>query len=239
MHSLAQPYSPHFLCDQAQRTQATRSFIYNQVRWDAAPLTLDLGCGSGAITSELAARTHHTTAIGIDINPLLLSSAIQNKSHPAVHYLLADATAMPFRSNLFSFILDHFTLMWIQRYQHALEESYRVLHTGGKFASIEPDYSGRIEAPLIPSNTSSPIPPIIKYLTTVGAHPYLGSQLPRALDQAGYKGICFGVLAWEYCKQAAQQEIRGEANLLTAHKLPWELPHFTFTPIFWVLGNRP
>lgn len=234
-----QPYSPNFLSDQAQRTQATRRFFYNQVRWSAAPLALDLGCGTGAITPELAASIPHAIAIGIDIDPALLSSAIQStKAHPAVHYLLADATALPFRSNLFSFTLDHFTLMWIQRYQHALEEAYRVLHTSGMFASIEPDYAGRIEAPLIQSNTSPPIPPIIKFLLNVGAHPYLGSQLPQALDQAGYKGIRFGVLAWEYSKQAAQQEIRGEATLLKAHKLPWAPPHFTFTPLLWVLGNR-
>lgn len=234
-----QPYSPNFLSDQAQRTQATRRFFYDQVRWSAAPLALDLGCGAGAITPELAANTPHATAIGIDIDSALLSSAVQGtKAHSAVHYLLADATALPFRSSLFSFILDHFTLMWIQHYQHTLEEAYRVLRSEGMFASIEPDYAGRIEAPLIPSNTSPTIPPIVKYLLNVGAHPYLGSQLPHALSQVGYKGIRFGVLAWEYNKQASQQEIRGEANLLKAHKLRWAPPHFTFTPLLWVLGNR-
>ncbi|MFX1476483.1 MAG: class I SAM-dependent methyltransferase [Promethearchaeota archaeon] len=232
------PYSSPFLSGQARRTQATRKYFYDQVPWEDAPLTLDLGCGNGTITLELALNTPYVTAIGIDIDPTLLSKAVKNSDHNAVHYLLADATTLPFRSNLFSFTLDHFTLMWIEKYRLALKEAYRTLRTGGLFASIEPDYNGRIEAPLRLSDTKPLAPPIIEYLHNLGANPYLGSQLPLALNKEGYKRIRFGVLAWEFNKPAAQKEIRGEANLLKAHGIPWTPPRFTFTPIFWVLGEK-
>jgi ubiquinone/menaquinone biosynthesis C-methylase UbiE len=234
-----QPYSPNFLSNQAQRTKSTRRFLYNQVNFGVAPIALDLGCGTGVITPELITKTSHAIAIGIDIDSILLTTAIKEKSHSAVHYVIADATALPFRSSLFTFVLDHFTLMWINNSQQALAETYRILHSGGGFASIEPDYAGRIEAQRTRKDTTTSPLPIIKYLLRLGANPYTGSNLPIDLDRCGFKEIRFGVLAFEYERLAAENEIRGEADLLKTQKISWTKPFFTFTPIFWALAVKP
>jgi SAM-dependent methyltransferase len=204
-----------------------------------APVSLDLGCGTGVITPELVTNTRNATAVGIDIDSTLLTSAVKTNSLPSIHYVLADATALPFRSNLFTFVLDHFTLMWIKQSQKALTETHRTLFSDGVFASIEPDYAGRIEARRNPKGATPPSPPIIKYLLRLGANPFTGSHLPITLDQCGFRGIKFGVLAWEYERTAADAEIRGEANLLKVQRIPWVRPIFTFTPIFWALALKP
>jgi SAM-dependent methyltransferase len=138
-----------------------------------------------------------------------------------------------------TFVLSHFVLMWIREREQALSEAQRVLLHHGVLAAIEPDYGGRIEAPLTADATESPSPPIVKWLLDAGANPYTGSQLPAELQRLGLKAIRFGVLAWEYEPRAARAEIHGEAALLEAHGIRWTPPDFSFTPVFWSLAKKP
>ncbi len=240
LRHLEKPYSPCFLCNQSRRTQPARQFLYNQIPRVKGLLTLDVGCGTGVITPELATYTSHATAIGIDIDSTILAKAINRNKSTNLHFLLADATALPFRANLFTFALSHFTLMWIPKRMKALSETFRILCSKGILAAIEPDYSGRIEA-----RNSSPkqgLPPqssLIKCLQNLGADPFSGSQLPADLSIVGFTNTRFGVLSWEFNKIGAHKEILGEAALLKTQGIQWDLPTFTFTPIFWVLASKP
>jgi ubiquinone/menaquinone biosynthesis C-methylase UbiE len=56
--------------------------------------TLDVGCGEGRVTRDLAARGHRV--IGIDASPTLLGAATD--ADPDGHYQLADAVALPFEA---------------------------------------------------------------------------------------------------------------------------------------------
>lgn len=233
-------YTPSFLNEQAQHTAPTRRFLYSQVRWDEAPISLDLGCGACTITPELTTLAPHATALGIDRDPSLLASGVQHCTrHPSIHLLLADITALPLRSSCLTFALSHFTLMWVRKRARALAEIYRALRPKGALASIEPDYSGRIEYPP-PSRTRRPSTlPIIRFLERSGADPYLGGRLPYELAQAGFQNIRFGVLAWNYNPAISDREIRTEAKLLQASNIQWTPPSYTFTPIFWALAYKP
>jgi ubiquinone/menaquinone biosynthesis C-methylase UbiE len=235
-----QPYTPAFLCGQAQRTASTRQYFYQHVNWKTAPISIDLGCGSGAITPELATTAPNSSVIGVDIDVPLLATAIQNApTHPMIHFLLADAMALPLRSAIASFTLSHFTMMWIQNRNHAFKEVKRVLRRTGVFAAIEPDYTGRIEipSPSIPSSKSS-LFPIIHFLIKAGADPYTGSKLPLELAQYGFRIIDFGVLAWQFDALSIKTEIQGEAELLKAHGIQWTPPDYIYTPIWWLVGFK-
>ncbi len=228
-------YTTHFLCNQAHRTAPTRQFFYTQTNWKTAPISLDLGCGTGVITSELTFS--HAQAIGLDINPDLLTQAVMdNRPNNSVHLVLADATSLPFRSSIVSFVLSHFTLMWIHNRETALAELKRILRPGSLLAAIEPDYTGRIEIPKNAEYTSHS--PIIDYLIFRGADPFIGGKLPFELQNFDFTEVQFGTLSWEYHPEAAQTEIQDEATLLQAKGIHWKQPVFTYTPIFWVIAFK-
>ncbi|MFX1492293.1 MAG: class I SAM-dependent methyltransferase [Promethearchaeota archaeon] len=228
-------YTTHFLCNQAHRTAPARQFFYTQANWKTAPISLDLGCGTGVITSELTFS--RAQAIGLDINPDLLTQAVMdNLPNNSVHHILADATSLPFRSSVASFVLSHFTLMWIHNRETALAEVKRILRPGSLLAAIEPDYTGRIEIPKDTEYTSHS--PIIDYLIFRGADPFIGGKLPFELRSINLTKIQFGTLSWEYNPRAAQTEIREEVALLQGKGIHWKPPVFTYTPIFWIIAFK-
>jgi len=235
-----QPYNLQYLREQARRTKETRQFLFGQVDWEAGAVALDLGCGPGTITEEVCTGHPTGNVVGLDIDWTLLEAGVGRHQHqPRLHFVLADATLLPFRSSCVAFVLCHFVLMWISSREAALSEVQRVLQHGGVMAAIEPDYGGRIEAHATTDTIPRPLSlPIVKWLTDAGANPYIGSQLPAELRRIGLQSIRFGVLAWEHDPQAAQAETRGEAALLVAHGIRWSPPDFSFTPIFWLLAKK-
>lgn len=232
-----QPYTPYFLFNQAHRTAPTRQYLYSLADLNEVFITLDLGCGTGIITSELASFTEYTHAIGIDINPQLITKAKEhNPGNEKLHWVLCDALALPLRSSILSFVLSHFTLMWILELQQVLTEIYRILKPSALFTIIEPDYSGRIE---VSTNVRKHKHfPITDWLIRKGANPFIGGKLPAELSKASFSEITYGVLSWEYHAEGAREEIQDEADLLQVEGIHWEQPLFTYTPIFWIKGRK-
>lgn len=91
--------------------------------------TLDIGCGEGRVTRDLAELGHRT--IGIDSSPTLIRYASQ--AHPAGHYLLADAAALPFPEATFDLVVAYCSLMDIDDMPAAVAEAARMLEGGGRF----------------------------------------------------------------------------------------------------------
>jgi len=236
-----QPYTSTFLKAQAQRTAPTRQFFYQHIKWKEAQICIDIGCGTGAITPEFTKEASGVTAIGLDINPILLSKAVRKYSQKgSLHFLLADATFLPLRQSIASFCLSHFTMMWIFDRIQALKEIRQVLRSKGIFAAIEPDYAGRIE---ILEGRTDPLSdstyPIIKALQNLGADPYTGSHLPSELNKLGFQDIRSGVLSWQFDADTMKAEISDEAALLEEQGFQWILPKFIYTPIWWILTTLP
>jgi ubiquinone/menaquinone biosynthesis C-methylase UbiE len=232
-----QSYTTHFLCNQAHRTAPTRQYFYTQVDWKEAPVSIDVGCGAGVITLEIATTYSSVQAIGLDINPELLNqAAVDCLTNNSIHLILADATALPLRSSVASFVLSHFTLMWIQNRKTAIAEVNRILRPKGLLAVIEPDYSGRIEIPKDTESTSHS--PIIDYLIFRGADPFIGGKLPFELHNCNFNKVQFGTLSWEYHQETAQMEIQDEVALLKSKGIHWKPPVFTYTPIFWIIAFK-
>src|SRR3982751_7081613 len=57
---------------------------------------LDVGCGTGSLTFELAARTEPREIRGIDYSPTFVEAARRRNTDPRVTIEQADATALPF-----------------------------------------------------------------------------------------------------------------------------------------------
>lgn len=232
-----QPYTPNSLFNQANRTAPTRQYFYSLADSQEICLSLDIGCGTGVITPELTSFASFAHTIGLDIDPhLLVKAKDNNPDNVKLHWLLSDARALPFRSSTHSFVISHFTLMWIPEVHRVLTELHRVLKSPALFTAIEPDYSGRIEGSTNPPRNEHY--PIVDWLFAKGANPFLGGQLPSKLHDAGFSEILYGILSWEYHATAAKEEIQDEAALLQADGIQWEEPLFTYTPIFWITGRK-
>jgi 2-polyprenyl-3-methyl-5-hydroxy-6-metoxy-1,4-benzoquinol methylase len=68
-------------------------------------LVLDLGCGNGALTFDLAQKAKKV--IGIDINPEKIKLAEENFSAPNIDYLIGDASQYSFDQKFDAIILSN------------------------------------------------------------------------------------------------------------------------------------
>ncbi|MFB6454480.1 class I SAM-dependent methyltransferase [Chitinophaga sp. Hz27] len=88
---------------------------------------LDLGCGTGELTAQLAETGANVT--GIDASPKMISSA---KAHfPNVNFAVADAASFDLHQQ-FDAIFSNATLHWVQEKEKAIERMYAHLRQNGR-----------------------------------------------------------------------------------------------------------
>jgi trans-aconitate 2-methyltransferase len=104
---------------------------------DAAGRFLDLGCGSGEHTIELARRAPDGRALGIDSSPAMIARANAAKAALApslaarVDFRLGDIGAVELPDR-YSLIFSNAALHWVRDHRRALKACYRLLRPGGR-----------------------------------------------------------------------------------------------------------
>ena len=98
---------------------------------------LDIGCGTGFLSLELAARGHSVT--GIDFAPEMLALAKDKaaKVGAAIRFEHADAENLPFGDASFDLVITRHVLWTLPHPEAAVEEWIRVLRPGGRLAVID------------------------------------------------------------------------------------------------------
>jgi len=97
-------------------------------------VALDCGCATGPNLKTLVRRG--CTSVGLDLNAILLRKA---KSRvPDSLLVVGDATSMPFKDEVFNFVLCSDVLEHITEDRRALQEIHRVLSRGGVCAFTVP-----------------------------------------------------------------------------------------------------
>src|SRR3989454_2210056 len=95
---------------------------------------LDVGCGDGKITAEIASRVPRGSVVGVDPSGDMISFA-QSHFGPAtrsnLRFLVADARSLPFQ-NEFDLVVSFNALHWIPEQQTALSSIRSTLVSGGK-----------------------------------------------------------------------------------------------------------
>lgn len=130
---------------------------------------LDLGCGYGATLNEMKERSGGlVVAMDLKFDPL-------HELHNAVN---ANALHAPFANGSFDLIFSQNFFLWVQQYESAIKEVFRLLQPGGVLVCIEPDYGGFIESP--PEIESQSL--WINGLIRAGAEPLIGRKLPSMLS---------------------------------------------------------
>jgi SAM-dependent methyltransferase len=142
---------------------------------------LEIGCGTGYFTRELA----HSGAqiVAIDVSPDLLEIAEAQHSAPNVRYEIQNAYAMTYMDGTFDSVIGSSVLHHLE-IKAALREIHRVLKLGGTIYFTEPNM-------LNPQIAIQKNVPWIK--RRLGDSPdetaFFRWQLYRLLEQTGYRDI--------------------------------------------------
>jgi len=97
---------------------------------------LELGCGTGYFTRELARSA--ADIIAIDVSPELLEIARANGSLQNIRYEVQNACALSYSDAMFDSVVGSSVLHHLE-IQEALREIYRVLKRGGTIYFTEPN----------------------------------------------------------------------------------------------------
>jgi SAM-dependent methyltransferase len=170
---------------QARWTRDLRTYLFKQAGLSdvsrvhrAVPLVLEVGCGTGAILSELP-RTIATHGIDIDYGALVQCQG----NAPGALLVQGDALRLPYSKAFFDIVYCHFLLLWVGDPLQALLEMKRVAKPGAHIlAFAEPDYSARTDEPreLVPLGEWQ-----TEALRRQGADPGLGARLADLFFRAG------------------------------------------------------
>ena len=104
---------------------------------------LDVGCGPGTITVDLARRVAPGRVIGIDRSPNVLAqaSALANRQDVSIELRVGDAYALDFQDASFDIVHAHQLLQHLSDPVRALVEMRRMLRPSGLLAARDGDYA--------------------------------------------------------------------------------------------------
>ena len=190
---------------QANWTRELRNYIFQQIGLKNAERMLEVGCGTGAILSEIQTETIH----GLDIQP---ASLMEARVHaPTASLTCADALSLPYPDDSFDITFCHFLLLWVSDPQKVIHEMKRVTRLGGYVLALaEPDYSARVDEPaelavLGRWQTES--------LQRQGADPSLGGRLAELFYRVGIEIVETGTI----------ENQGSDAPTSIERKLEWEV----------------
>jgi ubiquinone/menaquinone biosynthesis C-methylase UbiE len=147
---------------------------------------LEVGCGTGAVTRELATWPGVAEVTGIDPSPTFLATA-QRLDPPAnVCFMEGDARALDFQDRSVDAVVFHTTLCHVPGPHLALAEAARVLRPGGWLAVFDGDYATTTVA----LHPSDPLQACAAAFVEFSVHdPWLVRRLPGLLEQAGFEPV--------------------------------------------------
>jgi ubiquinone/menaquinone biosynthesis C-methylase UbiE len=142
---------------------------------------LDVGCGTGFLSLELAGRGHRLT--GVDFAPQMLAEAQRKAAAQglAVRFEEGDAEQLQFPAGSFDLVMTRHVLWTLPHPEQAIDEWIRVLRPGGRLAVMDSQFDPSV-LERSPQNARSSA----EYAGIGDRLPFLGGR-PQAEIEALFK----------------------------------------------------
>lgn len=121
----------------AAQYDAKHAFVYQKAKGlvellapQAGERILDVGCGTGVLTAEIAGRRSET--LGVDLSEEMISQA--RKKFPALSFETLDARELRF-SEEFDAVFSNAVLHWIPEAERVIAGVAKALKSGGRFVA--------------------------------------------------------------------------------------------------------
>ena len=178
------------------KMQATVAIGVEREIWIVAGLksgmnVLDLACGPGFISCELARAVEAGTVTGVDISEELIFTAQQAKISEKVQnvsFRTDNIYGLDLPENSFDFIYARFVFQHLEKPQLALQNILRVLKPGGILCVLDIDDNWTSFSPESAA--------FVRFIRRAGAgqkrkggNRLIGSQLFGLLNEAGFKNV--------------------------------------------------
>lgn len=164
---------------------------------------LDVGCGPGSLTTDLARRLAPGRVVGVDSEPAVLAEARRAAAESGVgnvEFHESDAYTLPYDDGSFDIVHAHQLLQHLEHPERALEEMRRVARSGGIVAARDVDFGTFIVFP------SEPF--LDRWLTMYkavhsanGGEPEAGRRLRSWARAAGLEEVTSSASAWSYATE--------------------------------------
>lgn len=149
---------------------------------------LDVGCGPGTITADLAGRVAPGSVTAVEIAADVLRLAedeIASRGLANVQFAVADVHALDFPDDTFDVVHAHQVLQHVADPVLALKEMRRVCKPGGVVAVRDADYGGFRWFPEVPG-LDAWLSAYLDLATSNGGHPDAGRRLRSWALAAGF-----------------------------------------------------
>jgi ubiquinone/menaquinone biosynthesis C-methylase UbiE len=139
---------------------------------------LDVGCGTGFLTLELAARGHRMT--GVDFAPAMIAEARRKAAERgvSVHLEEGDAEQLPFGAGSFDLVISRHLLWTLPHPQAAIDEWIRVLRPGARLVVVDGQFdAGALKQPAGSARSSQ------EYAAIGDQLPFLGGRSREEIER--------------------------------------------------------
>ena len=171
---------------------------------EAGMNVLDVGCGPGTITAELAARVApgRVTAVELTEGALdLARSEAARRGQPNIDFVVADVHGLRFADDTFDVVHAHQVLQHVGDPVQALREMRRVCRPGGVVAARDSDYAAFTWFPASP-DLELWLDLYRAAATTNGGEPDAGRRLLAWAHQAGFTDVRATSSTWCFATPA-------------------------------------
>ncbi|MGO9028350.1 MAG: class I SAM-dependent methyltransferase [Acidimicrobiales bacterium] len=168
---------------------------------------LDVGCGPGTITVDLATRLAPGRVVGIDASAGVIEEARANAESAGVAGLtfeVGDAFALRFADDTFDVVHAHQVLQHVGDPVAALREMRRVCRPGGIVAARDGDYPAMTYFPPNPGLDRAQVA-YQQAAVANGAHPDAGRRLLRWAHRAGFGSVAPSASVWCFATPEQRQ----------------------------------
>ena len=168
--------------------------------------TLEVGCGEGRVTRDLAKRGHRV--VGVDATADLIRLA--RDADPANTYLRCDAAALPFADGSFDLAVFYNSLMDVDDMEAALQEATRVLRPDGVLCAC-------VTHPIADAGRFESSDANARFLVEGN---YLGPRRWLQLPTVDRDGLSMDFSGWAYPMEAYFRALEGAGFMVHALREP-------------------